>query len=83
MMSSGVHVQKAKADMSANVEESLTNIKTVKAFAEEKGHVKRFEKSNSEVFEFGRTRAYFWAIFFFANTVLGSGATIVIILVMS
>ena len=39
MMSSGVHVQKAKADMSANVEESLTNIKTVKAFAEEKGHV--------------------------------------------
>ena len=83
MMSSGVHVQKAKADMSANVEESLTNIKTVKAFAEEKGHVLRFEKSNWEVFEFGRTRAYFWAIFFFANTVLGSGATIVIILVMS
>ena len=83
MMSSGVHVQKAKADMSANVEESLTNIKTVKAFAEEKGHVQRFEKSNWEVFEFGRTRAYFWAIFFFANTVLGSGATIVIILVMS
>ena len=46
MMSSGVHVQKAKADMSANVEESLTNIKTVKAFAEEKGHQERFERAN-------------------------------------
>ena len=35
------------------------------------------------MFEFGRSRAYHWAVFFFANTVLGSGATIVIILVMS
>ena len=83
MMSSGVLVQGAKADMSATVEESLSNIKTVKAFAEEKGHVEKFEKANWEVFEFGRSRAYFWALFFFANGVLGQGATVVIILVMS
>ena len=46
MMSSGVLVQGAKAEMSATVEESLTNIKTVKAFAEEKSHVTKFEKAN-------------------------------------
>ena len=83
MMSSGVLVQGAKAEMSATVEESLTNIKTVKAFAEEKSHVTKFEKANWEVFEHGRSRAYFWALFFFANGVLGQGATVVIILIMS
>ena len=57
--------------MSSTVEESLSNIKTVKAFAEEKGHVEKFEKANWEVFEFGRSRAYFWALFFFSNGVLG------------
>ena len=57
--------------MSATVEESLSNIKTVKAFAEEKGHVEKFEKANWEVFENGRTRAYLWAVFFCANTLLG------------
>ena len=69
--------------MSATVEESLSNIKTVKAFAEEKGHITKFEKANWEVFEFGRSRAYFWALFFFSNGVLGQGATVVIILIMS
>ena len=83
MMSSGDLVQGAKADMSATVEEALSNIKTVKAFAEEKGHITKFEKANWEVFEFGRSRAYFWALFFFSNGVLGQGATVVIILIMS
>lgn len=71
MIQSGVVVQGAKAAMSSTVEESLSNIKTVKAFAEEKGHVEKFEKANWEVFEFGRSRAYFWALFFFSNGVLG------------
>ena len=83
MWSSGVMVQKAKAEMSSNIEESLTNIRTVKAFGEEKGHVRRFEKANWAVFENGRTRAYLWAIFFCANTLLGQGATVIIILIMS
>ena len=76
-------VQKAKAEMSSNIEESLTNIRTVKAFGEEKGHVRRFEVANWMVFENGRTRAYLWAIFFCANTLLGQGATVVIIVIMS
>ena len=66
MMSSGVASQKAKANMSTNAEESISNIKTVKAFAEEKGHIAKFEEANIEVFEHGRARAYFWAGFFFA-----------------
>ena len=52
--------------MSSSAEESISNMKTVKAFAEERGHVTRFEKSNWDVFEFGRSRAYFWAAFFFS-----------------
>ena len=66
MMSSGELVQKAKTNMSSSAEESISNMKTVKAFAEERGHITRFEKSNWDVFEFGRSRAYFWAVFFFS-----------------
>ena len=66
MQSSGVASQKAKANMSASAEESISNVKTVKAFAEERGHIAKFEDVNTEVFEYGRARAYFWAVFFFA-----------------
>ena len=71
MMASGEQVQKAKSTMSTSAEESLSNIKTVKAFAEERGHVTRFENANWDVFEHGRSRAYFWAVFFFSTTCLG------------
>ena len=64
MMSSGEMSQKAKAGMSNAAEESISNAKTVKAFAEEQGHIDRFDKTNWEVFDHGRARAYFWAAFF-------------------
>ena len=52
--------------MSANALESISNIRTIKAFAEERGHIARFEEENNEVFEYGRSRAYFVTAFHFA-----------------
>jgi len=69
--------------MSSTAEESISNIKTVKSFAEESGHIKKFENASYEVFEHGRTRAYFWSIFFFSLAVLGNGSTILLIYLIS
>ena len=57
--------------MSIAAEESVSNIRTVKAFAEERGHAKRFEKANWDVFEHGRGKAYFWAVYFFTSSAIG------------
>jgi len=69
--------------MSSTAEESISNIKTVKSFAEESGHISKFENASYEVFEHGRTRAYFWSIFFFSLAVLGNGSTILLIYLIS
>ena len=53
--------------MSIETEESFSNVKTVKAFAEERGHIKRFDSASWDVFEYGRSRAYFWAVYFFSS----------------
>ena len=69
--------------MSTTAEESLSNIKTVKSFAEEVGHIDKFDKASWEVFEAGRTKAYFWAVFFFSTTFLGHASTVLLILGLS
>ena len=69
--------------MSSTAEESISNIKTVKSFAEELGHISKFESASYEVFEHGRVRAYFWSIFFFSLAVLGNGSTILLIYLIS
>ena len=76
-------VQKAKSDMSTEIEESISNIKTAKAFAEERGHIRRVDKASWDVFEYGRSRAYFWAVFFFSQSCIGQGATVLLIFLLS
>jgi len=69
--------------MSAVSEETISNIKTVKCFAEEKTHCDQFEKANYEVFEHGRAKAYFFAVFFFSQKLFGNGSDVLILFLIS
>ena len=66
MQKSAVAGQASKGNMSALTEESFSNVKTVKCFATEANHIEKFESANCEVFEHGRAKAYFFAVFFFS-----------------
>jgi len=44
--------------------ESLSNIRTVKAFADEDMTTLKFEVASQELFEYGRATGYFWSIYF-------------------
>jgi len=69
--------------MSAVSEETISNIKTVKCFAEEKTHIGQFDKANYEVFEHGRAKAYFFAVFFFSQKLFGNGSDVLILFLIS
>ena len=51
--------------MSSIGRESISDIRTVKAFANEEMTFLRFASINQSVFEYGRARGYYWAIYFF------------------
>ena len=51
--------------MSSIGRESFSEIRTVKAFANEEMTFLRFATINQSVFEVGRARGYYWAIYFF------------------
>lgn len=51
--------------MSSIGRESISDIRTVKAFANEEMTFLRFATINQSVFEVGRARGYYWAIYFF------------------
>ena len=47
-------VQDQKAEMSANSEEAISCIRTVKAFSTESFELTRYKKSNAKAFELGK-----------------------------
>ena len=69
--------------MSGLTEETISNVKTVKCFAEEEKHIEKFQVSNYEVFEHGRARAYFFAVFFFSQKLFGNGSDVLLTFIIS
>lgn len=63
--------------------ESLSNIRTVKAFADEEMTSLKFALANQHVFEYGRTKGYFWALFFLSYKFLTAGGDLLIIFIIS
>ena len=57
--------QKAKAEMGAVANENISNIRVVKAFANEVNAVKSFDELNQKVFKTGETKGYYWGGFMF------------------
>jgi len=52
-----------KGKMSSIADESLGNIRTVKAFSNEDEEIRRFTEHSNDVYKLGLTKAY-WAGFF-------------------
>ena len=60
--------------MSAVAGETLSNIRTVRAFSNEEGEIKRFEAGNREVCRVGRKRTIYTATYEFLLTILLYGS---------
>ena len=56
--------QKVKSEMSNFGAEQITNIRNVKAFADEDMASLRFALKNQEVFQYGRAQSYIRCLFF-------------------
>jgi ABC-type multidrug transport system fused ATPase/permease subunit len=61
--------QTAKGEMIAVAQETFANIRTVKAFADEKGAVNSFKKQNANVYQIGRIKSVVWGGFVFTYKV--------------
>lgn len=78
-----VRYQKSKGEMSNIATESISNIRTVKAFADEDNTSLRFAIASQDVFEYGRSKGYFWALFFLSYRTLQFLADVAIIYTIS
>mmetsp|Transcript_23732 Transcript_23732/g.29496 ORF Transcript_23732/g.29496 Transcript_23732/m.29496 type:complete len:331 (+) Transcript_23732:760-1752(+) len=78
-----VRYQKSKGEMSNIATESISNIRTVKAFADEQDSSLKFAIASQEVFEYGRSKGYFWALFFLSFRTLQFLADVAIIYTIS
>ena len=67
-------VQSYKGKMSAVAEETLSNIRTVRAFSNEEGEIKRFDGGNCEVYRVGRKKVLYTAAYSFLTTILLYGS---------
>jgi ATP-binding cassette subfamily B protein len=61
--------QKAKGEMMAVAQETFANVRTVKAFADEKGSIKSFQKQNASVYHIGKIKSIVWGGFMFTYKV--------------
>jgi len=69
--------------MSNIATESISNIRTVKAFADEENTSLRFATTSQDVFEYGRSKGYFWALFFLSYRTLQFLADVAIVYTIS
>jgi ABC-type multidrug transport system fused ATPase/permease subunit len=60
----------AKADNSSIAQEDIGNIRTIKAFSNEKMSLAKYNKSNEEVTRLGAIKSAMWGLFIFGNAVL-------------
>lgn len=66
--------QSAKARANGIAEETISNIRTVKAFAEEKGALEKFKKYNDDIWRVALIKGFYWGIFMFAMKLLTASA---------
>jgi len=64
-------------------QESIANVRTVKAFANEEMSALNFKTESLELFENGRSKSYFWALFFLTFRTLQSIADLAILYIIS
>jgi ABC-type bacteriocin/lantibiotic exporter with double-glycine peptidase domain len=57
------NLQKAKAEMCSFAEETLSNIRTVKAFSDEKQCIAKYNEESQKVFFWGERNAIVWGYF--------------------
>ena len=67
-------VQSSRGKMSSVAEETLSNIRTVRAFSNEEGEIRRFEAGNSEVYRVDRKKTLYTASYSFLTTILLYGS---------
>ena len=68
----GKDIQAAKAEMNTIAEETFANIRTVKAFANEKTECLRFRIKNEKVLALGKKRAYISGIMSLFGELVGA-----------
>jgi len=66
--------QKSKGEMIAVAQETFANVRTVKAFADEKGSIKSFTKQNAGVYHIGQIKSRVWGGFMFTYKVFQQAA---------
>jgi ABC-type multidrug transport system fused ATPase/permease subunit len=73
-------MQDNKATMSSGAEEAFSNIRTVKAFANEIEETQKFNRNNMSIFEVAKIRCAWQGCFVFVIQVLCYGSISLIIL---
>ena len=71
-------LQKAKAVMCSFAEESLSNIRTVKAFADEKQCFAKYNSESIKVYEWANRMAKLWGFFMGQLQILGAGSLAIV-----
>ena len=74
-------IQGEKAKMNTVAEESFSNIRTVKAFSNEEAEFTKFRQGNMVVYEVGKKKAVYQAMFSFLTEILLYGAMAAVIYV--
>lgn len=69
--------------MSNTATESLSNIRTVKAFGDEEMVTLKYNLASQKVFEYARAKGYFWALFWVAYKFLGAGGDLALIYIIA
>jgi len=79
----GKSVSGEKAKMSTIADESLSNIRTVKAFSNEEEEIRKFNEYSHNVYKLGLTKAYWTGFFGFFVQICLYGAMVLIIYIAS
>jgi len=75
--------QDAKSKANTVAEAQISNVRTVKAFAEERGSLKKFEEMNEAVYKVAQHKAQVWGWFMFFMKFFTTGALAGLILFVS
>lgn len=81
MKNIGVAVSSEKAKMGTIADESLSNVRTVKAFANEKEEIRKFDIHSDRVYALGKKKAMWQGFFGFMTQITLYGAMILIVYV--
>lgn len=72
-------IQKAVSQANQTAEETFTNLKTVKAFANENLELDTFRRRTNDIFDKMKTSAYYGAAYFGSTQLVGNGSLLAIL----